>query len=105
MKRLLPVILTLSATVLPSAGTTLLSDDFSDGNRTSPAWYYAQGQAGSTLTTNGARQNLLLNTTTRTNAQVWTSFAGTTLNIGETLSVSFNFDASGGIGSADDGPV
>ncbi|MBX3743383.1 MAG: hypothetical protein KF712_20525 [Akkermansiaceae bacterium] len=104
MKRFLPVVLALSATALPVTATVLLSDDFSDGNRTSPAWYYAQGLTGTTLTTNGARQNLLLNAATRNNAQVWTTFSGTTLNIGETLSVSFNFDATGGILSADDGP-
>ncbi len=104
MKPFLPIILALSATGLPATATVLLSDDFSDGNRTSPAWYYAQGLTGTTLTTNGANQNLLLNATTRNNAQVWTTFSVTTLNIGETLSVSFNFDASGGLGSADDGP-
>ncbi|WAC18036.1 hypothetical protein OVA24_12380 [Luteolibacter sp. SL250] len=104
MNPFLPIILALSTTILPSAGTVLLSDDFSDGNRTAPAWYYAQGQAGSTLTTNGTRQNLLLDAASRNNAQVWTTFAGTTLNIGHTLSVSFNFDATGGIASADDGP-
>ncbi len=104
MKSILSIILALPATLLPATATVLLSDDFSDGNRTSPAWYYAQGLTGSTLTTNGARQNLLLNATTRNNAQVWTTFSATTLNIGETLSVSFNFDARGGINSADDGP-
>ncbi|RYD37258.1 MAG: hypothetical protein EOP87_03890, partial [Verrucomicrobiaceae bacterium] len=104
MKSFLPIILALSGTALPATATVLLSDDFSDGNRTSPAWYYAQGSAGSTLTTNGGQQNLLLNTATRGNAQVWTSFSSTTLNIGDTLSVRFNFDATGGLGSADDGP-
>jgi len=104
MKPLLPAILAISATALQATGTILLSDDFSNGNRTSPAWYYAHGAAGATLTTNGARQNLLLDAAGSNNAQVWTTFTTTALNVGQTLSVSFNFDASGAGGSADDGP-
>lgn len=88
-----------------SHADVLLSDDFSDGNRTTPAWYYAYGAAApesATVDTNGTQQNLRLMETLNNNGQFWTTFPSTTLQVGQSLTVFLHFDVSGGIGTSGD---
>lgn len=87
-----------------ASAVTLLDDNFSRSDHTNPnlpnsgAWYAAH--AGSTtLGINSTQQNLLSDAVNASNSQVWTTFSSTTINQGETLTVSFNFDLSGGSNS------
>ena len=85
----------------PACAVTLLNDDFSDGNRSnqslpnSAAWNSAHG-VSTALSTNGGQQNLLSDAPSAGNNQVWATFGSTTLDIGDTINASFNFDVSGG---------
>jgi len=103
------IFLATAALLLPASicHAALVTDTFSDGDRTTnAAWYYAVGSGAPTsVNTNGTQQNLYVNASSRSNAQVWTTFSSTTIAVGQTLRVSMNFDVSGGSGNSGDAPL
>ena len=86
----------------PLGAATLLNDSFADGSYTnqslpsSSAWYYAN--TAGTVTASAATNVYILDNNASGSLQTWTYFTDSgsqALAVGETLSVTFNFDLMG----------
>lgn len=85
-------------------GRTFLNEQFADGERiamslpTSTAWCYGYSGTG-TVGVSGTSGKLILEATARGQMQTWMYFTGTgpqSLDVGDSISVSFDFDIKSG---------